>query len=283
MRRRHSLVLLAIALAARLPGAALAQPRLAAPGKVRVAVCQTQCIDSDIEGNLRRIEYALEEAAAQGAQLACFAETVVIGWINPAAHDLAQPIPGPISDRIVELAERFEVMIAIGITEKDEDDLYDSAILIDRDGTILHKHRKVNTLSELMDPPYTSGSVDDIRVVDTRLGRIGMLICADTFEDANVLRLASQRPALVVVPYGWAADPDDWPGHAKSLEAWVTNVAERTQCPVVGTDLVGSISDGPWRGKTYGGQSIVIDRGGTVLGVLRDRDADVRVFELDLR
>lgn len=55
-------------------------------------------------------------------------------------------------------------------------------IRVGSDGTILGKHRKINTLSELLDPPYAQGSLDKIQVVETPIGRIGMLVCADTFK-----------------------------------------------------------------------------------------------------
>ena len=249
----------------------------------RVAVCQTLCIDSDVEGNLRRVEYAVEAAARQGARLACFPETAVLGWINAKAHELAEPIPGRLSDRIAALAREHHLMIAIGLSEKVGDRLYDAAILVGADGRILHKHRKINTLRELLDPPYTRGTPENVTVVDTPLGRIGMLVCADTFKDDLVQRLAAQSPDLVIVPYGWAADVSEWPQHGERLAAWVSSVARRTQCPVVGVDLVGVISAGPWQGKTYGGQSVVAGGKGELLGVLKDRDPDVRVFDLTLR
>jgi predicted amidohydrolase len=247
---------------------------------VRVAVCQTFCIDSDLEGNLRRIEYAVEEAARQRAQLACFPETAILGWVNPEAHKLAEPIPGAISQRISELACKHKLMICIGLSEKDGDQLYDSAILVGSDGRILDKHRKINTLVELLDPPYARGTIDEIHAVETPIGRVGLLICADTFKEELVQRAGEQKPDLLLVPYGWAADMDAWPQHGKSLVACVTAAAKRAGCPVVGTDLVGVISAGSWQGKTYGGQSVVADAAGNVLGTLRDRDAEVRVFEL---
>lgn len=249
---------------------------------VRIAVCQTLCIDSDLDGNVRRVSHAVEAAAANGATIACFPETAVLGWINPQAHELATPIPGAISDRIGALAREHGIMISIGICEKDGDALYDSAILVGADGRILHKHRKINTLGGLMEPPYASGTIEDIEVVDTPIGRVGMLICADIFIDAHVSALADANPDLVLIPFGWAASPEAWPEHGESLHAWVTSVATRVDCPVVGTDLVGSISTGPWQGKTYGGQSIVADGDGALLGVLRDRDVDVRIFDVKI-
>jgi predicted amidohydrolase len=247
---------------------------------VRIAVCQTLCIDSDREGNLRRITYAVEEAAKQGARLACFPETAVLGWINPEAHRLADPLPGPTSDRLAALAREHKLMIAIGLCEKAGEQLYDSVVLIGADGRILLKHRKINTLVELLTPPYARGAADQIRAVDTPLGRIGLLICADTFEDEFVKQAAAQSPDLLLVPYGWAARNAEWPAHGRRLADLVSSVAKRVGCPVVGTDLVGVISAGPWEGRTYGGQSVVADAAGQILGVLRDRDVDLRVFDV---
>jgi predicted amidohydrolase len=250
---------------------------------LRIAVCQTFCIDGDVEGNLRRIAYAVEAAARQGAAVACFPEACVIGWINPNAHELAQPIPGALSNRIAALAKKHEIMIAIGVCEKDGDALHDSAILVSADGEILLKHRKINVLSELMTPPYARGSIEDIRVVETPIGRVGMLICADVFKNEIVAASAAQKPDVLLIPYGWAAETSEWPEHGTELAAWVAHTAKRAGCPVVGADLVGAISTGPWKGKTYGGQSVVCDENGKVLAVLRDRDAEVRVVELALR
>lgn len=258
-------------------------PKPPAARTVRVAVCQILCIDSDREGNLQRITYAIEDAARKKAQIACFPETAVLGWVNPASHQMADPIPGPTTERLAELARKHNLMIAIGLCEKDGENLYDSAVLIGADGRILAKHRKINTLIHLLAPPYARGMPEQIAAVDTPLGRIGMLVCADTFVNDLVERAAKQAPDLLIVPYGWAAAADQWPEHGQRLVDLVSSVAKQTKCPVVGTDLVGAISAGPWQGKTYGGQSVVADGRGKVLGVLRDRDTEVRVFTLNIR
>ena len=253
---------------------------------VRVAVCQILSIDGDREGNFRRIEYALEQARAAHADIAAFPESIILGWENPDAHRMAAPIPGADSDRIAALARKYGLMISIGLDEKDgEKDgarLYDSAILVDRTGKLLWKHRKLNVLAYLMDPPYSEGTIDGVGVVETEFGRIGLVICADTFQDAVAKRIEALAPDLMLVPYGWAAPMDQWPEHAKQLEALVQRRAAQWRCPVVGTDLVGQMSHGPWKGQTYGGASVVMDAAGKVLHILRDRDVEVRSVTLHL-
>jgi N-carbamoylputrescine amidase len=251
-----------------------------ATAELRVAVCQTLVIDGDREGNFRRIEYALETAHAQHAQIATFPESAILGWENPDAHTMATPIPGADSDRLAALARQYSLMIAIGLDEKDGDRLYDSAILMDKTGKLLWKHRKLNVLPELMEPPYSTGTRDDIGVVETEFGRIGVIICADTFVDEYAQKVASLKPDLMLVPYGWAAKFEEWPAHEKDLEHLVSSRAKLWQCPTIGTDLVGEMTHGPWKGRTYGGASVVADATGNVLEVLRDRDTEVRVVEL---
>ncbi|MGA2137132.1 MAG: carbon-nitrogen hydrolase family protein [Bryobacteraceae bacterium] len=251
--------------------------------KTRVAVCQILCLDGDREGNFRRIEYALDSAAAEHADIAAFPESAILGWENPDAHHMAAPIPGADSERIAALARKYALMISIGLDETDGGKLYDSAILVDKTGKLLWKHRKLNVLAWLMDPPYAEGRAQDIGVVETEFGRIGLVICADTFGDQIAHRIAELAPDLMLVPYGWAAPVDRWPGHAKELEKLVTRRAAQWKCPVVGTDVIGQMSHGPWKGQTYGGASVVVDGAGKVLYVLRDRDVEVRTVTLDLK
>jgi predicted amidohydrolase len=262
---------------------AFASLSAAAPRSVRVAICQILSIDSDREGNFRRIEYALEAARDARADIAAFPESVILGWENPDAHRLATPIPGPDSERIAALARKYGVMISIGLDEKDGDRLYDAAILVDRNGRVLWKHRKLTVLPELMDPPYSEGTVEGIGGAETEWGRIGMLICADTFGDAHAERIRAFNPDLVLIPFGWAAEMEKWPGHAKSLENLVVRRARQWGVPVVGPNLVGMMTHGPWKGQTFGGMSLVVDGSGKVLVTLRDRDVHVRVIEVPLR
>ena len=262
-------------------GSLLVQLAWCAPPKtVRLGICQILVIDSDREGNFRRVEYALDEAEAQHADIAIFPESSILGWENPEAHKLAEPIPGKDSDRIGALAQKHHLMIAIGLDEKDGSRLYDAAILVDKTGKLLWKHRKINVLPELMTPPYAQGRPEDIGVVETEFGRIAVLICADTFTDAYLERLKQLKPDLMLVPYGWAAPGDQWPEHSKQLENLVKKRAAQVRCPMAGVDLVGEMTHGPWAGQTYGGSSFVADAEGNILLTLKDRDTDLKVIDV---
>lgn len=244
----------------------------------RIAMCQTVCLDGDRKGNLARAERAVAEAAAGKAEIVCLPEMAIYGWVNPDAHERAHPIPGDDSERLCELAKKHDVFLCAGLAEKDGEHLYDSALLIDSGGRILSKHRKINILTELMTPPYTPGR--DVTIAETKFGRIGLLICADTHSAEILASMTELHPKLVIVPYGYAAREESWPEHGQVLEEVVANAAKTIGAPAIGTNLIGQITHGPWTGMTYAGHSIATDKAGKIVAVARDFDPDVRIVSL---
>ncbi len=245
---------------------------------LKIAICQILVLDGDRAGNFLRIENALRQAARAHAQIACFPETVLLGWVNSDAHDRAHPIPGADTDRLAALARKYDTYICIGLAEKDAHKLYDSAVLIDNEGEILLKHRKINLLVELMTPPYTPGV--DVAVAHTPLGRIGLLICADTFAEDLLEKTAALKPDILLVPYGWAAPDQQWPNHGKEMAKVVTNAAAKLNTPVIGTNSTGKITHGPWTGRIYGGQSLACDRNANIITTLKDRHPETKTITI---
>jgi predicted amidohydrolase len=131
---------------------------------------------------------------------------------------------------------------------------------------------------ELMSPPYTPGK--EVNAVDTEFGKIGMLICADTHEDEILERMADLKPDLLLVPYGYAEKEKNWPEHGKELERVVTGAGRKTGAVVVGTNLVGEITKGPWKGRIFGGHSVADDKNGKTLTIGADRDRDIRIISI---
>ena len=255
------------------------------PIKTKVAACQIKCIDGDREGNFERIEKALQQL--ENANIACFPECSLLGWLNPKAHQLANTIPGPDSERLCSLAKKYNIIISVGLAEKEGNKLYDSAVLLDNKGDIILKHRKINLITIVMNPdepeitmktPYTPG--DGVSVVTTRFGRIGMLICADTFKGNILKQMREKKPDLLIIPYGWAEKREKWPDHGKKMERLVKRVARKVNASVIGTDLVGEITSSPWKGYIYGGQSVIADKTGEILAVGKDRESDILIQDI---
>jgi predicted amidohydrolase len=247
---------------------------------IKIAMAQIFCLDGDHSGNFLRIENAVKEAKAQKADIVLFPESSIFGWVNPDAHKRATPIPGGDSDTLCLLAKKYDIHVCIGLDEKEGEKLFDSAILIDNNGVILLKHRKINVLPDLMTPQYSVGH--GVKTVQTQFGKIGLMICADSFQADILAEMKEQKPDLLLIPYGWAAPETKWPEHGKALHKTVQKAAKTVGCPVVGTDLVGQISHGPWAGQIYGGQSVAADAKGEIIVIGKDRERDILVFEVNL-
>ena len=131
-----------------------------------------------VEQNLARAMQMIKQAAEHNCKVVVLPECLDIGWTDPAARDLAQPIPGPHSDRLCQAAQQAQIYVAAGLTERAGDKIYNAAILISPAGEILLKHRKINIMDIAQDL-YATG--DGLGVVQTSLGTIGLNICADNF------------------------------------------------------------------------------------------------------
>jgi len=245
-----------------------------------IAMCQIVILDGDRSGNFVRIENAVAEAKSKGAELICFPEAAMLGWLNSDAHTRACTIPGPDSEQLCELAKKYGVYLCIGLEEYELGRLFNSVLLIDDQGQILLKHRQVNIPQKLMSPPYTAGSESDIATVNTKFGKVGLLICADTHRQDILDRVAALKPNLLLVPYGYAEDEQKWPAHSEEFHKVVTEAAKRTGATVLGTNPVGRISRGPWAGRVYGGHSIAVDKMGNTIDTAKDRDRDVKIVPI---
>jgi predicted amidohydrolase len=247
---------------------------------IRIAMAQIFCLDGDRSGNLLRIENAVIEAKNQNAEMVVFPESAIFGWVNPEAHARATPIPGGDADLLCQIAKKYNVFMCIGLDEKAETQLFDSAILIDNQGFIRLKHRKINVLANLMTPQYSVGK--GVKTVQTPFGKIGVMICADSFQEDVLADMKAQKPDLLLIPYGWAAPENKWPEHGKELQKVVQKAAKTVGCPVIGTDLIGQIAHGPWAGQIYGGQSVAADSTGKIIALGKDRERDIIVFNVSL-
>lgn len=137
----------------------------------------------------------IREAAAAGAELVAFPETYIPAfpvwaalWAPIDNHDLfvrmadqSVLIDGPEVKAIRDEARRLGVVVSIGISEKSPASvggIWNSNLLIGEDGEILNHHRKlVPTFYEKL--IWSAGDGAGLRVVDTRLGKIGQLICGE--------------------------------------------------------------------------------------------------------
>lgn len=232
---------------------------------VKVAMIQLKVVGGQLDENLTRAESLVKEAAAKGADVAVLPECMDLGWTHPSSLMKATPIPdGEVFSRLSKLARKFNIFICSGLTERDGDKVYNAAVLIDNHGKLLLKHRKINEL-DIGKPYYATG--DRINVVDTSLGRFGLMICADaSVEDRSILTsLARMEPEIILSPSAWAVPP----GYDNIKEPYgalwrnaYQPVSGNFGVYIISVSNVGLMNDGPWKGWDCIGASLAFDNKG---------------------
>jgi predicted amidohydrolase len=238
------------------------------PKPFQLALIQLPVEGGNRSKNLAEAEAAVARAVREGAQVVLLPEAVDLGWTHPSALSEAQPIPeGETCRRLSALARDHRVYVCSGLIEKDGGQVFNSAVLIDPQGRVVLRHRKINEL-EIGHPYYSLG--DRLNVYRTEFGTIGLLICADAFaKDQALLRsLAYMGADVILSPSSWAvkADHDNqkepygglWRGVyipvAKEFSVWIASASN-----------VGWMTAGPWEGWKAIGCSMVVDHRGEVV------------------
>jgi N-carbamoylputrescine amidase len=182
---------------------------------LRVALVQ-EINHGDAEANLQVIERRVAEAAEQGAKLVLLQELHNGAYFcqheSVAEFDLAEPIPGPSTERLGRLAKQHGVVIVGSLFERRAAGLYhNTAVVLEADGRLLGRYRKMH----IPDDPgfyekfyFTPGDLG-FEPIDTSVGRLGVLVCWDQWypEAARLMALAGAELLLYPTAIGW--DPDD--------------------------------------------------------------------------
>ncbi|HWQ02379.1 MAG TPA: carbon-nitrogen hydrolase family protein [Gaiellaceae bacterium] len=167
---------------------------------MRVAVAQMEPKLAETQRNLDVCFARLEEAAAQGAQLTVFPECAIPGYMFDSAEEalpFADEIPGPSTEAFEHECRRLGVHAITGLIEREGDTLYNSAILVGPEG-LIGSYRKTHLPFLGVDRFVTPG--DELKVFDTALGRIGLIICYDLRFPEVTRTLALQGADLVALP-----------------------------------------------------------------------------------
>jgi N-carbamoylputrescine amidase len=246
-----------------------------------VALAQIEVVDGDLDENMRRAELAAARAASKSVDFFHLPEAADWGWLHQQARRDALPIPGKYTDFLAEIARRHRMWVSAGCLEKDGEHVYNSAVIVDRTGKIVLKHRKIDTLPWLTGHLYDRGRPEDIRCVETEFGRIGLTICADNFDLKKPARVAEQGGWLLVAPHGFAAEESKLEQNSKEYQTHMRKVAKGTKLWVIGTDSVlGEVQGGAWRGWLHSGSSVVARPDGTAAAVAKFREPDLLIFDI---
>jgi N-carbamoylputrescine amidase len=181
------------------------------------------------DANLTLIEQRVAEAARQGAKLVLLQEIHNGPYFcqheSVDEFDLAEPIPGPSTDRLGKLAQQHGVVLVSSLFERRAAGLYhNTAVVHEADGSIAGKYRKMH----IPDDPgfyekfyFTPGDLG-FEPIDTSVGRLGVLVCWDQWypEAARLMALAGAEVLLYPTAIGYDPD-DDQAEKNRQRDAWV--------------------------------------------------------------
>jgi N-carbamoylputrescine amidase len=252
---------------------------------------------SEAGANIDRAERLIREAATRGAQIICLKELFNGLYFCQAQHadrfDLAEPIPGPTTTRLQQLARELAVVIVVPIFERQAAGIYrNTAAVIDADGALLGTYRKMHIPDDPLfyekyyftpgDGPSPGGEVtaadgSGFKVWKTRYATIGVLICWDQWypEAARITSLLGAQVLFYPTAIGWhPSEKDEW-GRAQ-VEAWQTiqrSHAIANGVYVASPNRIGHEDEAGTDGLTFFGHSFIADPFGRVVASAGEDEA----------
>ena len=250
-------------------------------GRARLGIAQLACGPLDGERTRAATVAAARDLFERGADLVVLPELSVPGYVlgDERLAALAERADGPTVAAWTALAAEFRGLVCGGFAERDGDRLFNTAVLVDGDGVVLH-YRKLHPFAEEKHV-FAAGDLG-LPTVETRLGRIGVCVCYDLRFVETARLLALQDADLICVPTAWTAgfDQVQWDAggmapqaHGAVLQANLNQVF-----------IACASQAGAHEGLTFLGSSIVADPlGRKVLGPLAPDTAQGDLVDVDLR
>lgn len=251
--------------------------------KLKVATVQMTTDDRDTARVVDRVLGMIDEAGAQGADLIVLPEVWTgLGYADAFPFEaIAEPIPGPTTDKLSARARRHGAMIVGSMYERAADGRhFNTAPFIDRDGSILGCYRKTHLFDAqnrtdippgMMESKKVSAG-DELPVYDTHAGKIGVFVCSD-LRFPEIARVEALKGAQILVCCSAFLSPrlDHW-------EFFLRARACENQVFVVAS---GQYAQEPASGVGFVGRSCVVDPWGVIVAMAPDREC-VTVTTIDL-
>jgi N-carbamoylputrescine amidase len=253
----------------------------------------------DPEANFASAVERIHEAARLGANLVCLPELFRTQYFcqreDTHLFDLAEPIPGPSTAKLAEVARKARVAIIASLFERRAPGLYhNTAVTLNSDGAIAGVYRKMHIPD---DPLYyekyyfTPGDLG-FKAVDTAFGRVGTLVCWDQWypEGARLTALQGAEVLFYPTAIGWhpaekaefgVAQYDAWQtiqrAHAIANGVYVAGV---NRVGVEHGDILGNRVEG--KGIEFWGGSFLADPFGRVIAKASHDAEEILIGEIDL-
>ena len=181
--------------------------------KVTIAAVQMRCIKNPAE-NLDRAEALVRKAAEAGANIVLLPELFERPYFCQERryeyYDFAAPVSeNPAVLRMQALAKELGVVVPVSFYERDGNSLYNSAAMIDADGSLLGVYRKTHIPDDhyYQEKFYFSPGNTGFRVFETRFGRVGVGICWDQWFPETARCLALGGADVILYPTAIGSEP----------------------------------------------------------------------------
>jgi N-carbamoylputrescine amidase len=267
--------------------------------KYRAGLVQMSC-GPDPDANLDRAADRVREAARAGAEVICLPELFRAQYFcqreDIALFDVAEPIPGPSTERLSAIAREEKVVVIASLFERRAPGLYhNTAAVLHQDGSLAGLYRKMHVPD---DPLYyekfyfTPGDLG-FKAFDTAVGKIGTLVCWDQWypEGARITALQGANILFYPTAIGWHPSEKDEFGEAQ-YDAWQTiqrshAIANGVYVAAVNRvghehgDVRGNRVEGA--GLEFWGGSFLADPFGRVIAKASHDKEEILVAEIDLR
>jgi N-carbamoylputrescine amidase len=255
---------------------------------VSFALIQLSC-DEDQSKNAVKTFSAIREAASKGAQVICLQELFQSVYFcyeeNPSFFDLAEAIPGPLTNQFGDLAKELGVVIVASMFEKRAAGIFhNTTAVIDADGSYLGKYRKMHIPD---DPGYyekyyfTPGDLGYL-VFDTHFAKIGVLICWDQWypEAARLTALKGAEVLVYPTAIGWDLEEKNNEINREQYQAWQT--IQRSHSVANGIPVVSVNRVGVEHGQQFWGGSFVSNAFGRVIFQASHDQEEVAIVAVDV-
>jgi predicted amidohydrolase len=234
---------------------------------MRVAVCQMNAGRDDLDANVETAVRLVDGAAKGGADLAGLPELWPHYGSSARMRELAAPIPGPLTEPIMEAARRHGMWVLGGSVQERDDEgrVFNTSVLFDREGELVARYRKIHLFDVALDgqPAIRESELfsngEEIVTHETDLGRIGLSICYDLRFPELYRGLVAAGSEILAVPSAFTAVTGE-----AHWEVLLRARAIEDQCFVVAPAQWGAWGP-PEDGRRTFGNSMVVDPWGRVL------------------
>lgn len=153
---------------------------------------------SSKENHVKEFVPFLEQAGKEKADIVCLGEGITIVGTNLECVDAAETIPGPTTKFLGEIANKYKMYIVAGLYERVGDIVYNTAVLMGRDGQLVGSYRKTCLPREEIEGGITPG--ESFPVFKTDFGTVGIMICWDLEFPEPARRLAMNGADIILLP-----------------------------------------------------------------------------------